>query len=934
MASYSGIYLGYEGTTAQCNLKQRPRETVYDTDSGLMRYMTSNSGIVYFNLYDPSIMTSGYLSKWGGTTLRNSIISDSGLYANIHGNLKLTADACPVNVDAFLVHSGGFIQYRTAAEVLSDIGAIGAFGSGTLNYLPLWTSSGTLTDSLIYQDADTVFIGTQLINVSGSLEIGIEDSDLTVKPGLILARSNTGSPGVGQGISINFYNESYGEPNMMLGGRIYSSNIGGDDKNDLVLESYYNYGSNLQSKMIISDASYFTGSPFTFKGNLLTSGTAYFRVLRNADDSYNWMEMQCLGLAHGMTGLASTTAFFGIDTADTTKGGAVVYGLTAQDDRVPLNLNAIRGTTVGGGGESQCIALKGSRKNGTASTSIADTSRILTIDNWTASKVTVYGNGDTKIAGNISLGTAAAAATNYSLNFSGQLNNSNITWMQAANKFRIADSVEIRPSSASSVGLSISGYTSQTAHLQTWVNSSGVAQAYVQANGRIYTSNGIRSDAILGGGSLMLWPEEGLVVDADLSSNLASYDYTGGTYDALMTDPSGVFNSGYLGKWVIIRTGEYQGAMAEITDVVDSGNAILHTMGWDFDISNFGYYIIEHPQVVIGDGYHMEFMLSNSGHFDLHSIDWKGNNYTNNLFEVELEAGKNLLHGGFFETEANGYGNITSIYSEYISGPLGSGLIGNGIVSRIVTTNATGDSTTEVSAYLARIANGSSITTTAYKVLPGFSNALEVQGAQALDPDFGYNITDATGNVYDRVTGTPTSGTAFLEASPDDITLFNAVNDYILIGGSGTFEIIEVDLTVNGSKSIIPSFQYSTGDGTWNTLSVLSDGTNGFQQPGQISFNAPVDWAAGETAEVASDIASGYYVRISRTYAPTIGIKPVESHFKIYESRATGMLIRGDGSIQPVELTDAGAVNNSIYYSTTQNALVYKDSGGSVNTLY
>jgi hypothetical protein len=357
-------------------------------------------------------------------------------------------------------------------------------------------------------------------------------------------------------------------------------------------------------------------------------------------------------------------------------------------------------------------------------------------------------------------------------------------------------------------------------------------------------------------------------------------------------------------------------------------------MGWDFDISNFGYYIIEHPQVVIGDGYHMEFMLSNSGHFDLHSVDWKGNNYTNNLFEVELEAGANLLRGGFFEAEANGYGNITSIYSEYLSGPLGSGLIGNGIVSRVVTTEATGDSTTEVSAYLARIANGSSITTTAYKVLPGFSNALEVQGAQPIDPDFGYNITDATGNVYDRVTGTPTSGTAFLEASSDDITLFNAVNDYILIGASGTFELIEVDLATNSSKSIVPTFQYSTGDGTWATLTILSDGTNGFQQPGQISFNAPGAWAAGETAEVASDIASGYYVKISRTYAPTIGIKPVEDHFKIYESRATGMLIRGDGSIQPVELTDAGAVNNSIYYSTTQSALVYKDSGGSVNTLY
>lgn len=38
--------------------------------------------------------------------------------------------------------------------------------------------------------------------------------------------------------------------------------------------------------------------------------------------------------------------------------------------------------------------------------------------------------------------------------------------------------------------------------------------------------------------------------------------------------------------------------------------------------------------------------------------------------------------------------------------------------------------------------------------------------------------------------------------------------------------------------------------------------------------------------------------------------------------------------IEPASMADASAPNNSIYYSTTANKLVYKDSGGTVNNLY
>lgn len=40
------------------------------------------------------------------------------------------------------------------------------------------------------------------------------------------------------------------------------------------------------------------------------------------------------------------------------------------------------------------------------------------------------------------------------------------------------------------------------------------------------------------------------------------------------------------------------------------------------------------------------------------------------------------------------------------------------------------------------------------------------------------------------------------------------------------------------------------------------------------------------------------------------------------------------GAFKPASLADSAAPSNAIYYSTTQNKLVYKDSGGAVNNLY
>jgi len=45
-------------------------------------------------------------------------------------------------------------------------------------------------------------------------------------------------------------------------------------------------------------------------------------------------------------------------------------------------------------------------------------------------------------------------------------------------------------------------------------------------------------------------------------------------------------------------------------------------------------------------------------------------------------------------------------------------------------------------------------------------------------------------------------------------------------------------------------------------------------------------------------------------------------------------LFNTDNSLKPAHLADTEAGNDSVYYSTTANTLAYKDSSGTVHSLY
>jgi len=148
------------------------------------------------------------------------------------------------------------------------------------------------------------------------------------------------------------------------------------------------------------------------------------------------------------------------------------------------------------------------------------------------------------------------------------------------------------------------------------------------------------------------------------------------------------------------------------------------------------------------------------------------------------------------------------------------------------------------------------------------------------------------------------------------ITAFAADNDTFTIGYTTTeFSEIVVIITTPASAPIEATWEHSTGVGTWNAF-VPTDGTNGFQNTGTISFNN-LDLAGAAVG------AGGYFmIRITRT-ANTLATAPVLNEIQVV--LPTYLSWKKDGAIT------AKSVNilASNSYSVNGTAIL-SDNGGTM----
>ncbi|MHA2067221.1 MAG: hypothetical protein ACXABY_22865, partial [Candidatus Thorarchaeota archaeon] len=210
--------------------------------------------------------------------------------------------------------------------------------------------------------------------------------------------------------------------------------------------------------------------------------------------------------------------------------------------------------------------------------------------------------------------------------------------------------------------------------------------------------------------------------------------------------------------------------------------------------------------------------------------------------ELDHTAAGTDEHALEIVTDAAGFGDVKAIDIDYITGVVAAGEDEGVILVNIDESTSTGG---EVFGY--------EILTTDF----GATNVYGMKTGVNVNPishDSGTfaNMDSALNKAVDVLAALSSGGAG-------NISVFVADNDTVTIGDASKFDEMEilVDTAASGS-GVAPTFEYSTGVGTW-TAFTPTDGTNGFRNTGAILWdqNDLAGWAVGTGSE--------FLVRITRT---------------------------------------------------------------------
>jgi len=488
------------------------------------------------------------------------------------------------------------------------------------------------------------------------------------------------------------------------------------------------------------------------------------------------------------------------------------------------------------------------------------------------------------------------------------------------NGYKIVDVTAIQPSADSTTAFQILDADGGTPILNVDSTNENIGigtaspTAKLDVAGSFSNTLGIRT--VNAANSSGLWVQLNGESTPEHTNQTGSFDYTGGAYENLFTKTAGddfTQADADNGNWILLM-GANVGAVAEIKTYIDASNVIVDGMGWTGDLASQSFYVMKHPIFVTGEGSKHEFSVEQTGEFEVHSYGFTGSKMIDFKNNVAAD-GSDTLH---IVHNNNGYNNSDAVQIFYKTGDLQAGDHNQVIQISNDETGATGG---EVDLLFLETTDATAVEKHAIHISTGFDTALTVSGASAVDPDYGYELSTGGTVATDRVNGGAGDGNAFLEAG-NDLTIFDADNDWIIIGNDDTFEVLEVVLTTPSNKDCVLEFYYtSDGAGTWSPL-VVDDGTQGFTKSGLIDWTAPVGWAEDDETDDGDAITEGYYIGIKRTYTPAIPTKPVEGHFKIYLEQGgnTGMKIDGQGVVKLPYITAAP--------SSLENGMMWMESDG------
>lgn len=242
-------------------------------------------------------------------------------------------------------------------------------------------------------------------------------------------------------------------------------------------------------------------------------------------------------------------------------------------------------------------------------------------------------------------------------------------------------------------------------------------------------------------------------------------------------------------------------------------------------------------------------------------------------------------HALELDVDAAGHGDVKVIDIDYITGTLGAGEDEGVILINIDETQATG----------------------------GDIFALEVLATDGKAGIYGLKAGVLIGPVHqdagtfdDPTTATDNTASSDVDAMKDDSTstttaIFEADNEYIIIGAAAAFEEMEFVLTTQSSKNIKPTFWYSTsGTGQFTQFTPV-DGTDGFKHTGVVA------WDASDLSDHVADGVTGTFdIKIIRTRNKIPGNTPVLGYAKT--ASTTEYIWNKDGNVNINNLTTAGTI--------------------------
>jgi len=232
------------------------------------------------------------------------------------------------------------------------------------------------------------------------------------------------------------------------------------------------------------------------------------------------------------------------------------------------------------------------------------------------------------------------------------------------------------------------------------------------------------------------------------------------------------------------------------------------------------------------------------GDLDLNGNDITGTGdiTTTGVIDLTHTATENDDHALEIDCNAAGFGDVKAIDIHYTTGDVAAGEDEAVILASIDESATTGG---DISAFeVLSTSEGSA-------QINGLFCGVNVNPLEHLSGTFG-DADNVDVNGVDKTTELADGGAGNEAAFTND-------DDYVIVGDAAEFYEIEFILGTGASgNGIAPTWEYSTGEGTWATFSPV-DGTAGMKSSGAVA------WLNGDIPSWATGAGTEYLIRVTRT---------------------------------------------------------------------